>query len=279
MHLALGVGEDEGSPRLLHRVLEVRAKRGSDGDDGGFPVLGGLVIPAALEPDLPRVQVDVRLAKPSHLALAHARVERRGEHRLDVPLGGLQDGRYLLEPEEVGELPDHLAPWHGHHGVHADEEPRPRHGGELEHPVELRPHLVVRCGRDGSLVEHFVDGVRRHVAELAAAKRRPHVLVQSELQGLGAKAAAMPLPVPVHELAQRDVRRPGDGLQLELLPLDLGLDVAQQPTSIVLGTPSSPVPLLPPGIGPADDPDSVPLCEAALSHRPPPPPSCWPRPR
>ena len=100
MHRAVGLGEDQLARGFPKRRFQARPELGGDGHGEGLAVLGARCVPGPADHDDAGGQVDVLLAKPEDLALAHHGIEAGGDRALPLL-------RYLIEDG----LP--LIPWPG----------------------------------------------------------------------------------------------------------------------------------------------------------------------
>jgi hypothetical protein len=98
----IAAGEDEVVLRLGHRDFEIGRQLGRDRHGVSMTALRGVAIVRTSDRDEARVEVDVLLAEPEQLALAHARVQRRREQTAP-PIGHVREHRHdLLRAQVVG---------------------------------------------------------------------------------------------------------------------------------------------------------------------------------
>ncbi|HZF26669.1 MAG TPA: hypothetical protein VEZ88_10450 [Steroidobacteraceae bacterium] len=197
-------GEEQGTWRVLHLVLDPGPQRRGQRQDGRSAALRRIAIVRTRDGDGATVEIDIALCEREQLALAQPERRAAGKQRPPVVRDLFEHARELLGAQRDVDTPGYLARLRGGDRIFAD--PTARAPGSVEDGVQDRAQLVDAAGRGALALE-----VRQEVFQIGAAHarqgqrrdgRREHVLAEAALLDVPAWLRAALVEPPTTERAK-----------------------------------------------------------------------------
>ncbi|HEY4885260.1 MAG TPA: hypothetical protein VII08_16640 [Myxococcales bacterium] len=201
---SVGSGEEQGTRRVLHLVLDPRPQRCGERQDRRSATFRRIAIVRSGDRDGAAVEIDIALCDREKLSLTQPERRAAGEERPPVVRDLFEHARELLRVQCDVDPPGYLTGLRGGHRIFAH--PTACAPGPVEDGVQDRAQLVDTAGRRAVALE-----VRQEVFHIGAAharqgqrrdRRREHMLAEAALLDLPARLRAPLVEPPTTERAK-----------------------------------------------------------------------------